>query len=165
MPTNLVQILLVLQCGTDKRRIRLRFLATSAGILTSFALLAAMVTGLKLTGAALGWGIQFQNPWFIGLMAVVTFIFAINLFGLFEMLLPSSISGRMATAGGNGVVGSFCEGIFATLLATPCSAPFLGTAVAFALAAPLLDWGWRYRGCLSHWSRKPRCCCRVPARG
>ncbi|MEB6631903.1 protein-disulfide reductase DsbD family protein [Kluyvera cryocrescens] len=164
MPTNLVQILLfallgglilnlmpcvlpvmgmklnsVLQCGTDKRRIRLRFLATSAGILTSFALLAAMVTGLKLTGAALGWGIQFQNPWFIGLMAAVTFIFAINLFGLFEMLLPSSISGRMATAGGNGVVGSFCEGIFATLLATPCSAPFLGTAVAFALAAPLLD--------------------------
>lgn len=129
----------VLHSGTDKTRIRLRFLATSAGILTSFALLAAMLTGLKLTGASLGWGIQFQNPWFIGLMVAVTFIFAMNLFGLFEMLLPSSISGRMATAGGNGLAGSFFEGVFATLLATPCSAPFLGTAVAFALAAPLLD--------------------------
>lgn len=127
----------VLHCGTDSARIRLRFLATSAGILTSFALLAAMITVLKLTGASLGWGIQFQNPWFIGLMVVVTFIFALNLFGAFEMLLPSSMTGRMATAGGNGLVGSFCEGVFATLLATPCSAPFLGTAVAFALAAPL----------------------------
>lgn len=129
----------VLHSGTDKTRIRLRFLATSAGILTSFALLAAMVTVLKLTGASLGWGIQFQNPWFIGLMVAVTFIFAMNLLGLFEMLLPSSMSGRMATAGGNGLAGSFCEGVFATLLATPCSAPFLGTAVAFALAAPLTD--------------------------
>ncbi|MFU0963818.1 protein-disulfide reductase DsbD family protein [Kluyvera ascorbata] len=129
----------VLHSGTDKTRIRLRFLATSAGILTSFALLAAMVTVLKLTGASLGWGIQFQNPWFIGLMVAVTFIFAMNLLGLFEMLLPASMSGRMATAGGNGLAGSFCEGVFATLLATPCSAPFLGTAVAFALAAPLTD--------------------------
>ncbi len=129
----------VLHSGTDKTRIRLRFLATSAGILTSFALLAAMVTVLKLTGASLGWGIQFQNPWFIGLMVAVTFIFAMNLLGLFEMLLPASMSGRMATAGGNGLAGSFCEGVFATLLTTPCSAPFLGTAVAFALAAPLTD--------------------------
>ncbi|MEQ6280027.1 protein-disulfide reductase DsbD family protein [Kluyvera huaxiensis] len=129
----------VLHSGTDKTRIRLRFLATSAGILTSFALLAAMVTVLKFTGASLGWGIQFQNPWFIGLMVAVTFIFAMNLLGLFEMLLPASMSGRMATAGGNGLAGSFCEGVFATLLATPCSAPFLGTAVAFALAAPLTD--------------------------
>jgi suppressor for copper-sensitivity B len=55
--------------------VRLRFLATSAGILTSFALLALMVTILKLTGASLGWGIQFQNPWFIGLMVAVTFLF------------------------------------------------------------------------------------------
>ena len=53
------------------------------------------------------------------------------------MLLPSAAVSRMATAGGAGIAGSFCEGVFATLLATPCSAPFLGTAVAFALAAPL----------------------------
>lgn len=57
----------VLQAGSDRGMVRLRFLATSAGILTSFALLALMVTILKLTGASLGWGIQFQNPWFIDL--------------------------------------------------------------------------------------------------
>lgn len=127
----------ILQAGSDRRAIRLRFLATSAGILTSFMLLAGMVTALKLAGASLGWGIQFQNPWFIGLMVAVTFLFALNLFGTFEMLLPSSAAGRLATAGGSGIGGSFCEGMFATLLATPCSAPFLGTAVAFALGAPL----------------------------
>lgn len=127
----------ILLAGSDRRAIRLRFLATSAGILTSFMLLAGMVTALKLAGASLGWGIQFQNPWFIGLMVAVTFLFALNLFGAFEMLLPSSAAGRLATAGGSGIGGSFCEGMFATLLATPCSAPFLGTAVAFALGAPL----------------------------
>lgn len=127
----------ILHAGSDSRTIRLRFLATSAGIVTSFMLLAAMVTALKLAGASLGWGIQFQNPWFIGLMVAVTFLFALNLFGTFEMLLPSATAGRLAAAGGTGIGGSFCEGMFATLLATPCSAPFLGTAVAFALGAPL----------------------------
>lgn len=127
----------ILHSGSDRRAIRLRFLATSAGILSSFMLLAGMVTALKLAGASLGWGIQFQNPWFIGLMVAVTFLFALNLFGAFEMLLPSAAAGRLATAGGSGIGGSFCEGMFATLLATPCSAPFLGTAVAFALGAPL----------------------------
>lgn len=127
----------ILHAGSDRRTIRLRFLATSTGILTSFMLLAAMVTALKLTGASLGWGIQFQNPWFIGLMVTVTFLFALNLFGVFEMLLPSAAAGRLAATGGTGLGGSFCEGMFATLLATPCSAPFLGTAVAFALGAPL----------------------------
>lgn len=127
----------ILLAGSDSRTIRLRFLATSAGIVASFMLLAAMVTALKLAGASLGWGIQFQNPWFIGLMVAVTFLFALNLFGTFEMLLPSAAAGRLAAAGGTGIGGSFCEGMFATLLATPCSAPFLGTAVAFALGAPL----------------------------
>ncbi|EPC3818805.1 protein-disulfide reductase DsbD family protein [Klebsiella oxytoca] len=139
LPVMGMKLSAVLQSGSDKRAIGRRFLATSAGILTSFALLALMVTILKLTGASLGWGIQFQNPWFIGLMIAVTFIFSLNLFGVFEVLLPSSAVNRMATAGGTGMAGSFCEGIFATLLATPCSAPFLGTAVAFALAAPLQE--------------------------
>ncbi|TYG08754.1 protein-disulfide reductase DsbD family protein [Klebsiella grimontii] len=136
LPVMGMKLSAVLQAGADRGRVRLRFLATSAGILTSFALLALMVTILKLTGASLGWGIQFQNPWFIGVMVAVTFLFALNLFGIVEMLLPSAAVSRMATAGGAGIAGSFCEGVFATLLATPCSAPFLGTAVAFALAAP-----------------------------
>lgn len=139
LPVMGMKLSSVLNAGSDKRKIRLRFLATSAGILTSFVLLAVMVSALKLTGASLGWGIQFQSPWFIGLMVAVTFLFALNLFGVFEMLLPSAAMGRLATTGGAGLTGSFCEGMFATLLATPCSAPFLGTAVAFALGAPLQE--------------------------
>lgn len=137
LPVMGMKLSAVLHIGQETREIRRRFLATSAGIIVSFALLATMVTALKLSGAALGWGIQFHSPWFIGLMVVVTLVFALNLFGVFNLLLPASFSGRMATAGGRGMLGSFLEGVFATLLATPCSAPFLGTAVAFALAAPL----------------------------
>jgi suppressor for copper-sensitivity B len=75
LPVMGMKLSAVLQAGSDRGMVRLRFLATSAGILTSFALLALMVTILKLTGASLGWGIQFQNPWFIGLMVAVTFLF------------------------------------------------------------------------------------------
>ncbi len=69
-------------------------------------------------------------------MVAVTLLFCANLLGLFEIRLPSNLSTRLATSGGKGLGGHFLQG-FATLLATPCSAPFLGTAVAFALAAPL----------------------------
>lgn len=122
---------------STRRQTQLRFLATAAGIVFSFLVLAAVVTGLRLSGAWIGWGFQFQNPWFIAAMAVVTWIFCFSLAGLFEIRLPSGLSTRLATAGGNGIGGSFLEGAFATLLATPCTAPFLGTAVTFALAAPV----------------------------
>ncbi|VTM87444.1 Thiol:disulfide interchange protein DsbD precursor [Raoultella ornithinolytica] len=91
---------------------------------------------------ALGWGIQFQNPWFIGAMALVMVLFSASLLGLFEIRLSSGTSTFLATRGGKGLMGHFCQGAFATLLATPCTAPFLGTAVSVALVAPLpLLWG------------------------
>jgi suppressor for copper-sensitivity B len=125
----------------DRRQaeVRKQFLAASAGILVSFWLLAAMSTLLRATQGAVGWGIQFQSAGFIGFMVVVTALFCANLLGLFEIRLPSNLSTRLATSGGNGLGGHFLQGSFATLLATPCSAPFLGTAVAFALAAPLTE--------------------------
>lgn len=115
--------------------LRRQFLASVAGIIASFLVLALLMTVLRLTNHALGWGIQFQNPWFIGFMAIVMLLFSANLFGLFEFRLPSSLSTRLATKGGQGMAGHFWQGAFATLLATPCSAPFLGTAVAVALTA------------------------------
>lgn len=121
----------------DHRAVRAGFVASSLGILVSFWLLALMSTALRLTGAALGWGIQFQSPWFIAIMVLVTGLFTANLLGLFELRLPSALATRLGVAGGQGRLGHFLQGMFATLLATPCSAPFLGTAVAFALAAPL----------------------------
>ncbi|MXV28417.1 protein-disulfide reductase [Aeromonas veronii] len=121
----------------EQGTVRKQFLAASAGIITSFWVLAAMSSLLRATQGAVGWGIQFQSAGFIGLMVLVTLLFCANLLGLFEIRLPSALSTRLATSGGNGLGGHFLQGSFATLLATPCSAPFLGTAVAFALAAPL----------------------------
>lgn len=126
----------------NRKSIRVQFLASSGGIITSFLALALLMTGLRYTDQTLGWGIQFQSPWFIGLMVLVTALFTANLLGLFEINLPSKMTTRLATHRRSGLRGHFAEGAFATLLATPCSAPFLGTAVAFALAAPLpVLWG------------------------
>lgn len=126
----------------SRQRIRRQFLASVAGIIASFMALAMLMTVLRLTHQALGWGIQFQSPWFIGFMVLVMLIFSASLFGLFEFRLPSAMTTRLATHGGNGMAGHFWQGAFATLLATPCSAPFLRTAVAVALTAsfPVL-WG------------------------
>lgn len=122
--------------------VRRQFLASVSGIVASFLALALMMTMLRLGNQALGWGIQFQNPWFIGAMALVMVLFSASLLGLFEIRLPSGTSTFLATRGGNGLAGHFWQGAFATLLATPCTAPFLGTAVSVALAAPLpLLWG------------------------
>lgn len=70
-------------------------------------------------------------------MVLVTLLFSANLFGLFHLRLSSDLNTSLATHNGHGLSGHFWQGAFATLLATPCSAPFLGTAVAFALAASL----------------------------
>ncbi|MCS2166118.1 protein-disulfide reductase DsbD family protein [Scandinavium manionii] len=123
--------------STDRRRVRQQFMASVVGIVTSFLALALMMTVLRLSNQALGWGIQFQNPWFIATMALVMVLFSASLFGLFEIRLSSGLSTFLATRGGNGLAGHFWQGAFATLLATPCTAPFLGTAVSVALVAPL----------------------------
>ncbi|MBE8388429.1 protein-disulfide reductase, partial [Leptospira interrogans serovar Pomona] len=121
--------------GKSRSHIRRQFLASVAGIIASFMALAAFMTLLRLSNHALAWGVQFQNVWFIGFMALVMLLFSASLFVLFEFRLPSSMTTKLATYGGNGMSGHFWQGAFATLLATPCSAPFLGTAVAVALTA------------------------------
>jgi suppressor for copper-sensitivity B len=121
--------------GGDKKTVRLSFIASSLGILFSFMLLAAFLIALKAMGGQIGWGIQFQNPFFLVAMILVISLFAYNLWGFFEFRLPywmwdfGEHSSHVHGLGGN-----FMSGAFATLLATPCSAPFLGTAVGFALA-------------------------------
>jgi len=121
--------------GSSTKTVRLSFLATSAGIVSSFLVLAGILIGLKTAGLSIGWGIQFQQPWFLIAMALVITLFACNLWGFFEVGLPRSIStiGEGSTHV-RGFGGHFMTGALATLLATPCSAPFLGTAVGFALA-------------------------------
>ncbi|HUT51197.1 MAG TPA: protein-disulfide reductase DsbD domain-containing protein [Alphaproteobacteria bacterium] len=130
--------------GAERKIVRKRFLATAAGVLASFMVLAGAMVGLKSVGASVGWGIQFQQGWFLIAMAVIVTLFAANLWGLFEIGLPQTIADRAAAAGGmpgrsGGLKGEFATGAFATLLATPCSAPFLGTAVGFALSRGTLE--------------------------
>lgn len=128
---------LVQQQGQTQRQTRQQFLASSAGIIFSFLLLALLMTGLRISGQALGWGIQFQSSGFLLVMVLVMFLFSASLFDLLHFRLPSGLNTKLATQGGDGLLGHFGQGAFATLLATPCSAPFLGTAVAYALTAPL----------------------------
>jgi suppressor for copper-sensitivity B len=101
----------------------------------ALALAAALA---RAAGAAVGWGVQFQRPGFVAFLAVVVVLFCLNLWGLFEIQLPwrlAQLGGGFGAGGSReGAAGHFVSGLFATLMATPCSAPFLGPAVGFALA-------------------------------
>ena len=121
--------------GGERRLVRYSFIASAAGIVTAFMILAGALVALKGAGAAVGWGIQFQQPWFLAAMALVVTLFACNLWGFFELRLPEWVSDLGEHASHvHGLGGHFLTGMLATLLATPCSAPFLGTAVGFSLA-------------------------------
>jgi len=129
----------------DIKQVRYGFLASAAGIVTSFWLIAAILVGIKLAGGSIGWGIQFQQPLFLTVMTIILALFALNMWGLFEINGPSEL-GNVANDAisnqenrGRHLSGHFLTGMFATLLATPCSAPFLGTAIGFALAGSIVD--------------------------
>ena len=124
------------QSGAPAAEVRASFVATAAGIVTSMLGIAGTLVAFKSAGTAIGWGVQFQQPVFISAMALIVALFACNFWGFFEIALPASLSNRIGQAnpGQGSVWGNFAMGAFATLLATPCSAPFVGTAVGFALA-------------------------------
>ena len=129
-------ISVVSQGGRAPAAVRAGFLATAAGIVVSFLVIAGALIAVKAAGRSIGWGIQFQEPAFIAAMAVLVTVFACHLVGLFEVPLPRFIANAASSRTGpdESLAGHFATGAFATLLATPCSAPFLGTAVGFALA-------------------------------
>ena len=126
---------LISAVGEEKSKVFKAGMAFTGGVLFTFTILAAAVAILKTLGEQVGWGFQFQSPYFVmGLMFII-YIFALSLFELFEIAPPRAEKiDKLAQEGGLG--GSFFEGILAVLLATPCSAPFLGTALAFAFSQP-----------------------------
>jgi suppressor for copper-sensitivity B len=138
LPVLLLKLTGVLDVtGREQSQLRGAFLSTAAGIVTSFLVLAGGLAALKLAGASVGWGIQFQQPAFLALMAIVCLMFAANVWGLFQIPMPAFV-GRVAVASearaGSEHARSFLTGVLAAALATPCSAPFVGTAVGFALS-------------------------------
>lgn len=121
------------QAGDSRANIMKHGLAFIAGIFVWFLGLAAVIVALKAAGSEVTWAFQFQNPWFNLVIGAVVFVFALNLFGVFEITLPGRAASSLAGAAGHsGISGSFAHGILATLLATPCTAPFLGAALGFA---------------------------------
>jgi len=142
LPVLSIKILSILKYGgksASKGEILKNFIATSLGIISSFWLVAVGLSILRYTGQVVGWGIQFQYPPFLMFLIVVLVFFAANLWGVFDIILPKSINNKINAFDKDGVYESFITGVFATLLATPCSAPFLGTAVAFALSGNYID--------------------------
>jgi thiol:disulfide interchange protein len=138
LPILSIKLFGLLKQGGQSREVIVRnSLASAAGILFSFSGLALAAIAARRAGQAIGWGIQFQNPYFIAFLAIVLVLFTLNLWGLFEITLPTALSNiGVSNAGAEGMGSYFLSGFFATLLATPCSAPFLGTAMGFALLQP-----------------------------
>ncbi|HXR46357.1 MAG TPA: protein-disulfide reductase DsbD domain-containing protein [Candidatus Limnocylindrales bacterium] len=116
-------------------RVRMLGLIYAAGVLVSFLVLAAVVIGVKAAGHHAGWGMQFGSPVFIVCLTTLITLVALNLFGVFEVTLGGralSAAGQLASQ--QGAPGAFLNGLLATALATPCTAPFLAPALGFAFA-------------------------------
>lgn len=114
-----------------QRQLLTHNLSYTLGVVSTFLALALVIAGLKATGEEIGWGFQLQSPSFVLVMMIVLFIMGLNLFGLFEFVAPGG--SRLGNAKAeDGFAGDFFSGILITILSTPCSAPFLGTALTFA---------------------------------
>ena len=119
----------------DLHKLRAHGLVYAAGILVSFWALVAALLGLRAAGATLGWGFQFQSPVFLALMAGLLFFLGLSLAGQFEIGLTLTGAGG-SLAARQGYTGSFFTGVLAVVVATPCTAPFMGAAIGYALSAP-----------------------------
>src|SRR6266550_763369 len=124
------------QAGQSRQKILRSGIAFAGGIFAWFIGLALLLIALKAAGREITWGgFQFTNPYFVLALSVIVLVFALNLFGVFEISLPQGVTrGLLSSTSGQHEAGSFFQGLFATVLATPCTAPFLGTALGFAFA-------------------------------
>jgi thiol:disulfide interchange protein DsbD len=136
LPVIALKILsFVSEANSEPRRVRKLGLIYAIGVSLSFLALAAMVIGVKAAGHHAGWGMQFGSPVFIVCLTTLVTLVALNLFGVFEVTLGGralDTAGELASK--HGPAGAFFNGVLATILATPCTAPFLGAALGFAFA-------------------------------
>jgi thiol:disulfide interchange protein len=120
---------LIKGAGGSPAAARRHGLLYSAGVLASFWALAGLLLALRAAGHGLGWGFQLQSPVFVGMLAALFLVLALNLFGLFEI-------GASLTRFGGGSAGAFGSGVLAVVAATPCTAPFMGAALGYAVSRP-----------------------------
>jgi thiol:disulfide interchange protein DsbD len=122
--------------GTARHQVRRHALSYAGGILVTFAALAAVTIGLRAAGVAAGWGFQFQSPVFVTLIAWLLFLVGLALSNLISFANTSWTGAGSRLTQHRGHLGSFFTGLLAVLVATPCTAPFMGAAIAGTLAAP-----------------------------
>ena len=138
LPVIALKILgFVSEAKSDPAHIRKLGFVYTLGVLASFLALAALVIGVKAAGHKAAWGMQFDSPVFIVCLTTLVTLIALNLFGVFEVTLNGGTmdaANQLASKPGAG--GAFFNGVLATVLATPCTAPILGTALGFAFAQP-----------------------------
>lgn len=133
----------VRQAGENRRSIALHGLSFTLGVLASFAVLSGILfavrsAALRTGSDHIGWGYQLQNPWVVLVLLLLMFLLGLNMFGLFELgTSATSIGGKLHSKSGH--TGSFFSGVLATVVATPCSGPFLGVAIGAAMALPALQ--------------------------
>jgi suppressor for copper-sensitivity B len=119
--------------SSNENNARVSFVTTALGIISSFVLLGLIFLLLQYFKVSIAWGMQFQQPYFLIFISLIIFLFMMNMFGQFEITLPPQIS-NLSFFGttNNKNTKDFFNGFFATLMATPCSAPFVGTAITAA---------------------------------
>ncbi len=133
----------VQQAGEDRRSIALHGMTFALGVIASFAVLSGILfairsAALKNGTELIGWGYQLQEPWVVVVLLLLMFFLGLNMFGLFEIgASATSVGGNLQSKSGHS--GSFFSGILATVVATPCSAPFLGAAIGATMALPALQ--------------------------
>ncbi|MEY4245575.1 MAG: hypothetical protein RLZZ245_3160 [Verrucomicrobiota bacterium] len=132
----------VQQAGEDRKKIALHGITFALGVLASFGVISGVLFAARVAagtgGDAIGWGYQLQNPWIVLTLMLLMFVLALNMFGLFELgTSATSVGGSLQAKQGLG--GSFFSGVLATVVATPCSAPFLGVAIGTAIALPAIQ--------------------------
>jgi thiol:disulfide interchange protein len=143
LPVLSIKVLHLVERHPDRKIVLRHSLIYALGILVSVWALALLLFILKAAGQFAGWGFQFQSPVFVIIVALILFVFALNLFGVFEFSFFEllRVSGKRTTIGGVpasrlGYQASFISGVITTVVASPCTAPFMGTALTVGLSQP-----------------------------
>ncbi len=136
-PVLSIKILHLTQHGAETpRRVRLHGMAYALGILACFTILAGVLHALRAGGAEIGWGFQLQSPLMVATLAFILFALALSLSGILTIGASLTRVGGSSLLQRGGLSGSFFAGVLATVVATPCTAPFMGASIGFALTQP-----------------------------
>jgi thiol:disulfide interchange protein DsbD len=134
-PVLAIKLLGITQHSGNQRTMRLSAWAFSVGVLISFLLLGGLMLALRAAGSQMGWGFQLQSPWVVGALAFLFVVMGLNLSGLFEFghFVPSSVASFQFA---NPATNSLWSGVFAVVIASPCTAPFMGASLGLAIGFP-----------------------------